>query len=110
VQFSIWTDMPHMVTLARPLLAAGLVLLAISPLWRPPTQDIRQRAALAVALLVGAELLLGYWFYNYLIWFYPLLIVAVIQPHAGARRRRAPYMSSTRPGTAAKQHRLPRHG
>jgi hypothetical protein len=26
------------------------------------------------------QLLLGYWFYNYLIWFYPLLLVAVIQP------------------------------
>jgi hypothetical protein len=25
-------------------------------------------------------LLLGYWFYNYIIWFYPLLLVAVIQP------------------------------
>ena len=27
-----------------------------------------------------AQLLLGYWFYNYLIWFYPLFLVAVIQP------------------------------
>jgi len=26
------------------------------------------------------QLLLGYWFYTYLIWFYPLLLVAVIQP------------------------------
>ena len=41
---------------------------------------MRQHAALAAALLIGAQLLLGYWFYGYLIWFYPLLLVAVIQP------------------------------
>ena len=79
LQFSIWTYLPHVATLARPLLGAGLLLLALSPMWRPPVQDPRQHAALAAALLIGAELLLGYWFYSYLIWFYPLLVVAVIQ-------------------------------
>jgi hypothetical protein len=43
-------------------------------------QDARQHAALAAALLIGVQLVLGYWFYNYLIWFYPLLLVALIQP------------------------------
>ena len=81
LQFSIWTYIPHMATLARPILAAALMLLAISPMFRPAVQDARQHAALAAALLIGAQLLLGYWFYNYLIWFYPLLIIAVIQPH-----------------------------
>jgi hypothetical protein len=80
VQFSMWTYMPHVATLARPPLAAALVLLAISPMLRPEVQDARQHAALAAALLIGAQLLLGYWFYSYLIWFYPLLLVAVIQP------------------------------
>jgi hypothetical protein len=80
LQFSIWTFMPHVAIVARPVLAAALVLLALSPLLRPPVQDARQHAALAAALLIGAQLLLGYWFYNYLIWFYPLVLVAVIQP------------------------------
>ena len=88
-QFSIWTYMPHVATLARPPLAAALVLLALSPMLRPPVQDVRQHAALAAALLIGAQLLLGYWFYSYLIWFYPLLVVAVIQP---PRERRAAEM------------------
>jgi hypothetical protein len=65
---------------ARPILAAALVLLALSPWLRPPVQDARRHAALAAALLIGVQLLLGYCFYNYLIWFYPVLIVAVIQP------------------------------
>jgi hypothetical protein len=55
------------------------VLLALSPMLRPPVQDPRQHAALAAALLIGAQLLLGYWFYSYLTWFYPLLIIATIQ-------------------------------
>jgi hypothetical protein len=79
VQFSIWTYLPHMAIVARPVLAATLLLLALSPMVRPPVQDAREHAALAAALLIGAQLLLGYWFYSYLTWCYPLLIIAIIQ-------------------------------
>jgi hypothetical protein len=80
LQFSIWTYLPHLAALARLPFAAALVLLAIFPGRRAPAKDAREHAALAAALLIGAQLLLGYWFYNYIIWFYPLLLVAVIQP------------------------------
>jgi hypothetical protein len=79
VQFSVWTYLPHAAIAARAVLAAALVLLALSPMVRPGVQDARQHAALAAALLIGAQLLLGYWFYSYLTWFYPLLIIAVVQ-------------------------------
>jgi hypothetical protein len=79
IQFSIWTYMPHVAIVARPILAAALVLLALSPMVRPGVQDARKQAALAAALLIGAQLLLGYWFYSYLTWVYPLLVIAVIQ-------------------------------
>lgn len=79
VQFSIWTYMPDVAIVARPVLAAALVLLALSSMLRSPVQDAREHAALAATLLIGAELLLGYWFYSYLTWFYPLLIIAIIQ-------------------------------
>jgi hypothetical protein len=79
VQFSIWTYLPYLAIAARPILAAGLVLLALSPMMRAHVQDARQHAALAAALLIGAQLLLGYWFYSYLTWCYPLLIIAIIQ-------------------------------
>jgi hypothetical protein len=78
-QFSIWTYLPHAALVARPLLGAALVLLALSPLFRPPVHDVREHAALAAALIIGAQLLLGYWFYSYLTWCYPLLIIAVIR-------------------------------
>jgi hypothetical protein len=77
MQFSIWTSMPHVAIVARALLAAALVLLALAPMLRAPVQDPREHAALAAALLIGAQLLLGYWFYSYLTWCYPLLIVAI---------------------------------
>ena len=79
VQFSIWTYLPHAALVARPLLAVALVLLALSPAVRPEMPDVRQQAALTAALLIGAQLLLGYWFYSYLTWFYPLLVIAVIR-------------------------------
>jgi hypothetical protein len=79
IQFSIWTSMPHVAVVARPVLAVALVLLALAPMVRPPVPDPRQHAALAAALLIGAQLLLGYWFYSYLTWCYPLLIIAIIQ-------------------------------
>jgi hypothetical protein len=46
---------------------------------RRRVQDTRAHAALAAALLGGAQLLLGYWFYGYLTWFYPLIVIAVIR-------------------------------
>jgi hypothetical protein len=82
-QFSIWTYLPHAALAARPLLAVALVLLALSPLVRPPVQDEREHAALAAALLIGAQLLLGYWFYSYLTWCYPLLVIAMVQARPG---------------------------
>src|ERR1700722_8547982 len=87
VQFSIWTYLPQAAIVARPVLAVALVLLALSPLWRPEVRDARQHAALAAALLLGAQLLLGYWFYSYLTWCYPLLVIAII--HARPDRKTA---------------------
>ena len=85
VQFSIWTYLPQVAIVARLALAAALTLLAISPLVRPPVQDARQQAALAAALLIGAQLLLGYWFYSYLTWCYPLLVIAMVRARLDRR-------------------------
>jgi hypothetical protein len=87
VQFSIWTSMPHVAIVARPVLAAALVLLALSPMSRPGVRDAREHAALAAALLIGAQLLLGYWFYSYLTWCYPLLIIATVHSRSRVRLR-----------------------
>ena len=79
LQFSIWTGLPQVALVARPALAAALVLLALSPMLRRGPRGAREEAALAAALLIGAQLLLGYWFYSYLTWCYPLILIAVIR-------------------------------
>jgi hypothetical protein len=98
VQFSIWTYLPHAALVARPLLAAALVLLALSPAVRPEMPDARQQAALAAALLIGAQLLLGYWFYGYLTWFYPLLVIAIIRTRPEQEAAGASAHSAASPG------------
>jgi len=96
VQFSIWTYLPHAAIAARAVLATALVLLALSPVVRPGVQDTREQAALAAALLIGAQLLLGYWFYGYLTWCYPLLIIAIVE--ARSPERNPPGSSTSPPG------------
>jgi hypothetical protein len=100
-QFSIWTYVPpHMAIVARLIVAAALLLLALSPMVRPPVRDVRQHAALAAALLIGGQLLLGYWFYSYLTWCYPLLVIAVIQArpdHEAADTAPGPHRHLRRP-------------
>ncbi|MGH3170979.1 MAG: hypothetical protein ACRDN0_34550, partial [Trebonia sp.] len=89
-QFSIWTYMPpHVATAARAIAAAALLLLALSPMMRSPAPDVRRQAALAAALLIGGQLVLGYWFYSYLTWCYPLLVIAVIQARPDGEAFRA---------------------
>jgi Glycosyltransferase family 87 len=39
----------------------------------------RYALTLASALLIGAQLLLGYWFYSYVTWWYPLVIIAAVR-------------------------------
>jgi uncharacterized membrane protein len=99
-QFSIWTYVPpHTAIVARLIVAAALLLLALSPLVRPPVRDARRHAALAAALLIGGQLVLGYWFYSYLTWCYPLVVIAVIQAPG-----RAPAAFSTGCGSLLGKH------
>ena len=80
------------------------VVLALSPMVRPGVQDTREHAALAAALLIGAQLLLGYWFYSYLTWFYPLLIIAMIRARPG--REAAPNLKGMNVPLGSLEHAL----
>jgi hypothetical protein len=55
--------------------AAGLFAVAVAFL--PRRRDIVGLAAVATAVVVGLQLGLDYWFYLYLVWFFPFLIVAL---------------------------------
>ncbi len=75
--FSLWGQYDWL----RPVhLAVGalVVLGALIVLRWPRRLDIVQWAAISAALLIGFELVLTHWFYLYLPWFLPLVILVVV--------------------------------
>jgi hypothetical protein len=73
--FSIWGQ-----TSLEPIRIALLVATgAFSLLFAfvPRRKSVAQLAALSAALLILLQLTLHHWFYLYIVWFYPLLLVAI---------------------------------
>ncbi len=73
--FSIWGQVglePLRLTI---LAAVGLASLALA--FRPRDKTLTQVAALGAALIIGIQLTAQHWFYLYIVWFYPLLLVAM---------------------------------
>ena len=74
--FSIWGQVDGI----EPLRTGILVLvaaLAIGFAFWPRDKTLTQVAGLGAALLIGAQLTAEHWFYLYIVWFYPLLLVAL---------------------------------
>jgi hypothetical protein len=76
--FSIW-GLWDLHGLQRVVQAAG-VILALALAVVPRRQDLAGLAALCAAVLIGLQLGVGYWFYLYLVWFFPLVMLAVLAP------------------------------
>jgi hypothetical protein len=73
--FSLWGQ-----TSLEPLRIAILVLTGIASIafaFIPRHKTLVQLAALSAALLILLQLTLHHWFYLYIVWFYPLLLVAL---------------------------------
>jgi hypothetical protein len=75
--FSIWGQVPSLEPLRAAILVAVAVL-AIAFAWWPKDKQLFQVAALGAALLIGVQLTMHHWFYLYIVWFYPLLLVAMV--------------------------------
>ncbi|MEX0973444.1 MAG: hypothetical protein WDZ46_09350 [Solirubrobacterales bacterium] len=73
--FSIWGQLPGLGPLRTALLAAT-ILMAFAFAVRPRKKSLQQVAALGAALLIMLQLTAQHWFYLYIVWFYPLLLVA----------------------------------
>jgi hypothetical protein len=74
--FSIWGQVPSLEPLRIALLAATAVL-SILLAFRPRKKSLVQVAALGAALLIALQLTMHHWFYLYIVWFYPLLLVGM---------------------------------
>ncbi len=88
--FSIWGQASWLEPLRVAILiaTAGLSLLLA---FRPRRKSLLQVAAFGAALLIGLQLSVQHWFYLYIVWFYPLFLVAAASLEAGpipARQRK----------------------
>jgi hypothetical protein len=93
--FSIWGQAPGLEPLRIALIAA-LGALSIALAFWPTRKSLTQLSALAAALLIGAEILAHHWFYLYIVWFYPLLLVALATLEEGEGA--PPELADTRQG------------
>src|SRR5664279_6472226 len=74
--FSIWGQVPS-INWLRTVLVALTAALSLFLAFRPRRKSLVQVAALGAALLILLQLTLQHWFYLYIVWFYPLLLVAL---------------------------------
>ena len=70
--------------------AAGLAVLVA---FVPARRGIVEVAALGAAVLIALQLTVNYWLYPYIVWFYPLVIVAIFASHPERRERFGPLAS-----------------
>jgi hypothetical protein len=84
--FSIWGQLD-----LEPLHTAvklGAVALALVVALVPARRDLRRIAALAAAVMIAVQLTAEHWFYLYIVWFFPLVLIA-IAPRKDAGKRPA---------------------
>jgi hypothetical protein len=72
--FSIWgqADLDWLQTIVR----VGAGALAVLVAFVPRRRDVRQVAALGAAVLIALQLPVDHWFYLYVVWFVPFVLVA----------------------------------
>ncbi len=77
--FSIWGQVPSLEPL-RTLILVGVGALSLLLAFVPRGKSLIQVAALGAALLIGLQITMHHWFYLYIVWFYPLLLIALVAP------------------------------
>jgi hypothetical protein len=77
--FSVWGLAPS-VDFLRPVERVGAVVLAIAVALWPRRKTPTQVAALAAAVVIAVQLGATHWFYFYVVWFLPLVLVAAFAP------------------------------
>ena len=74
--FSLWGQVAGLEPLRVGILI-GVGMLTVTFAFWPKQKKLTQVAALGAALLIGLQLTAQHWFYLYIVWFYPLLLVAM---------------------------------
>jgi hypothetical protein len=93
--FSIWGQVS--LEPLRTILLAATAGLSLLLAFRPRRKSPVQVAALGAALLIALQLTMQHWFYLYIVWFFPLLLVAL----AATREEPGPSPARTSPPARA---------
>ncbi|MBS1883012.1 MAG: DUF2029 domain-containing protein [Actinobacteria bacterium] len=103
--FSVWGQDESLEPIRVAILAATGVL-AIALAFVPRKKSLLQVAAFSAALMLGVQITLHHWFYLYIVWFFPLMLIALalLEPTEeperadvpSLRRRREPEPSPAR--------------
>jgi Glycosyltransferase family 87 len=79
--FSIWGQVDSLGRL-QTIVKAAAVGLALLVAVVPRRPGLPQTAALGAAVLIAVQLTASYWFYLYIVWFVPFLLVALMAAHS----------------------------
>jgi hypothetical protein len=63
------------------VLGATVALGLASPFFPRGERSMVQVAALGAAIIIGLQMGITYWFYLYIIWFFPLVVIALVLAH-----------------------------
>jgi hypothetical protein len=81
--FSVW-GLWGGLDVAQQLVQGAGVGLAVALAFFPARRGIVEVAALGAAILIALQLGVNYWLYPYIVWFFPLVIVALFASHPRA--------------------------
>jgi len=77
-----WPDIGWLQQAAQVAVALGLLLLAVLPRGR---KDAAAVAALAGAAMLATQMVSSYWFYPYVCWWLPLVLLGLLLPRESSR-------------------------
>ncbi len=102
--WTIFTQVPQLAFLKGPLTAAVVLLAFIVAVFPSGKRTVRQLAAFSAAIVIAFQLTTNYWFYTYIIWFEPLIFLALL---AGTNEKTALDRKSEEKSEAVEQGEQP---
>jgi hypothetical protein len=87
--FSIWGQVDSLGWL-QTVMKAAAASLALLVAFVPRRIGLRQTAALGAGVLIAFQLAVTHWFFLYLVWFVPFVLVAILAGHGSAPREPVP--------------------
>ncbi len=69
------------------VLGAAVALGLLSPLLPRGERTMVEVAALGAAIIIGLQMGITYWFFLYVIWFFPLVVIALVLAHPDGREQ-----------------------